>query len=225
MASPEITPNTVQGIDRRTHAAQQPSSGGKMKPKLFASNRSCVVGDTVSEGINAIARRKLTLPVTAPANKIVTRPTVRGVTDGTNSNVAGGGAYGFASSVNFVFDVLWIVSANGRDNRVAGVEFPLPTARSATSVDRIVPSSSWAARGDVAAGINHTLELSVQANRAHRPALLCARNRSTAKTRRTQTPVGSAMLRVLCALCGSIDRATFCEVDRERRIRGAGSEV
>jgi hypothetical protein len=107
---------------------------------------------------------------------------------------------------------------NGRDNRVAGVEFPRQTARSATSVDRMVPSSSLASRGDVAAAIHHTQELSVQANRAHRPALVLCREKINHRGHGEHRESRVGKLRVLCVLCGSIDRATFSESGLQTKV-------
>jgi hypothetical protein len=90
-----------------------------MNPRWLASRKSCVVGEAVSAGINAIARRKLTHPIAAPANNVAVRPTALGSEEGTNSNVEDGGEYGFVSVFNCCVESKLFVPANGTDHVVA----------------------------------------------------------------------------------------------------------
>ncbi|TWU01023.1 hypothetical protein Pla52n_43940 [Stieleria varia] len=81
-----------------------------MNPRLFANLKSWVMGESVLDGINAIAAKKLTAPRAAPARSSTSAETDRGSDDGTSSNPDVGGEYGFASGFTLSSHCIW--SAN-----------------------------------------------------------------------------------------------------------------
>lgn len=106
-----------------------------MNPRLFANLKSWVVGESVLDGIKAIAVKKLTAPRAAPARSSIADETDRGSDDGTSANPDIGGEYGFASG--FTLESQFIESTNDTVHRAAAndVDFRTRAARGSGATD------------------------------------------------------------------------------------------